>query len=132
MLIGDKKIELVLTRTIKVGNMEYFLTKTEEGWRDSEGTLWGISDPKFMTDPISRCGVGAFSFNEANPLNVQCGPHDNKYSNPVYQEYHNRSEADSDLYRNLREGGASVLEAGTMWLTTRLIGRFFWENFRTR
>lgn len=122
----------ILTRIVKVSGVSYDLTYTSSGWMDSTGTVWGISEPELSSDPISRCGVGAFSFNETNQLNIACGPHDNKYSNPVYQEYHNRSEADSDLYRNLREGGATMLEAGTMWLTTRLIGRFFWENFRTR
>lgn len=119
--------------------VEWHLFKCPDGiYRDKFGTEYGISESDTSLDPVNRCGVGdTFSLSEDDPRNEGCSPHEFKYSCPLYQRDHKRSEADNDLERDQRTLGYPVFG----WFArriSRLLGGFkskrirLWENDHTR
>jgi len=109
-------------------------TKNEHGELvDANGTVFGVCILSTTDDPIIRLGIGKiFSFPVDHCLTRAAIGHDNKYTNPTYQRFHTRSEADLDFYRDLRILGADVVTAQALYMTVRLMGGFFWENDSTR
>lgn len=99
--------------------------------RDEFGTILAYPDKENSVDDKDVCGVGLFSLDPNDPLNEICRIHDNKYTNPVYQEFHSREEADKDLRIQIENAGRP-LTGKVFYYLSKVFGRFFWENKRTR
>lgn len=101
-------------------------------------TIYAFIDSASSKDLISRCGVFPLSlplwgvFAEVNNL---CSWHDSAYSNPVYQAFHSRSEADKTL-QILIAGDSKIefsrLVAEAFYSIVRTVGGLFWDNKDTR
>lgn len=104
-------------------------------WQDINGTIFALSEKEAQLDPIDRCGVGWLSFPTDSPLTPGCSPHDFKYSSKVYQLFHDRSEADLDLARDIAAAGKGTWRAkmaNPFYYLTRIFGARLWENLKTR
>lgn len=78
------------------------VTEGEDGlYRDALGTIYALADDSSSVDDTVRCGVGIASLPADSELTAACAPHDFKTSSPAYQRFHNRSEAEADLRRDL-------------------------------
>lgn len=110
-----------------------WLNPNDNLWRSSDGTVWAFRDDKFSVDPESRCGVGRFSLPKGNTLNELCAVHDTEYSNPAYQAFHSRLEADRSLYNLIEiKGGKWSWLATPFFYLCRLFGGQYWEDSKTR
>lgn len=108
------------------------LTQLEDGlWVDPQGTVWAYQESTASVDDVDRCGIGIFSFDHSNPLNIYCKIHDYAYSSPAYQAFHTRKEADKQLENMVRSAGYPITSKIFYWIT-RLLGGFFWERDETR
>lgn len=130
---------------IPVGKVQYIkfrgevIDLTYDGffWRDNFGTIYGYTDDTLSLDHTTQCGLAkiwAFDPSAFPELTEACAPHDNKYSNPAFQAYHTREEADEDLERDVKllaPGRQKLLAKPFKWLA-RLFGGSAWENKQTK
>lgn len=103
-------------------------------WRSDDGTVWAFAEGG-QADASDNCGVGFFSLPDGNPLNAICRYHDFQYSSPGYQAFNTRAESDEYLRllisKSRGAGNWKLLARPFYWLT-RVFGRLYWENSRTR
>lgn len=107
------------------------LIKNLDGfWEDSEGTLYAYYETANTKDPVDRCGVAPLALPTWPifvKMNANCSFHDNMYSNPVFQAFYHRHDADEWLNSLMSKDGFPVFG----WLfkkISRLFGSSFWEN----
>lgn len=101
-------------------------------WKDRWGTVYALRDGGAFVDPDPRCGIGIFSLPEGHPLNDVCRVHDYQFSSPYYQLFHTESEANKELYRNLKKAGASSFIAKLFYGLVDQLGGWWWENKQTK
>lgn len=94
-------------------------------WYDELGTAWASAEDALSLDGETRAGIGIFS---VDGFEREVRFHDAAYSIPIYQAFHTRAEADLMLKQHM-EG--SWLQMPFYWLS-RIFGRFFWENQKTK
>lgn len=99
--------------------------RDDKFWYDELGTIWASVDHALSMDEETRAGIGIFSI---DGFEREVSFHDAAYSMPVYQAFHTREEADLVLKKHMK---GSYWQLPFYWLS-RLFGRFFWENKRTR
>lgn len=115
------------------------LTRGEDNqWRDAEGTIYALVDRTYETDTETRLGVGIISLPEHWGITLAARYHDYAYSSPTYEMQHERSEADSDLERNLyliaKEDApdlAALLLSKSFHEAVRDFGSKFWDTTAT-
>jgi hypothetical protein len=106
-------------------------------WRDEWNCIYALRDDTFTLDKTNRAGIWPFVIPLLpldHPVNEAAGPHDFKYSCPVYQAFHTRLEADKDLRRDEK-----LMNKGSWWRVVsepffklaRWFGRGAWENKKT-
>lgn len=105
-------------------------------WRDADGTVYALEDPKYSKDDKKRAGVGVFSLPEDHPISQASGPHDYAFSSPAYQAFHNRVEADLMELKNVAAlmGKRNWRTRLQLWAIKLLLRRFsdgYWENEAT-
>lgn len=124
----DKKYIVFRQKTIE-------LIKNEDGyWEDEKGTIYAFADPTSSVDDKPQCGVGLLTlpdFPFFREINRMCGRHDYLYESPVYQAFHNRSEADVYLEMQLAAIGHPLV-GEVMSQISEDLGAPFWENEKTR
>ncbi len=108
-------------------------------WRFDDGCIAGFNEDAASVDKIVRLGVGFFSVPEGLEVNVIAGPHDAKYTNPTWQRFHPRSEADNDLVKDTvavlssRIGRFGARELGEIFSgLAHGHGASYWEDPSTR
>lgn len=100
-------------------------------WKDQYGTIVDVINIKDVVDPVDRCGVGFFSLSKDNSLNATCSVHDHQYSSTTYQAFNSRKDADKALAISIMNKGYPIL-GNVFYVLSRVFGRFFWENSKTR
>ena len=102
-------------------------------WRDPTGCIWSFNDKAKSVDDDVRLGVGVFSMPKNFDLNDCAIFHDNAYTNPGYQKYHFRKEADTILKEQLesKAKGIDKIFVAPFYFLSRLFGSLFWENDST-
>lgn len=123
-------------RIVEFRGVKIPVTLSPDGlWRDVQGTIYGFPESSDASwDKVTRCGVWPFCFPADDPMTIPASPHDAKYSNPTYQKFHTRSEADADLERdivNTQTGWRKHL-AKPFHRIVRVFGGLFWDNPETR
>lgn len=116
-------------------------------WYDETGTAYGLRDNGDITGKEeSRAGAGPFLMPKFfYRINDYVRAHDNKYSIPIYQAYHSRAEADSDLENDIKyladPSFISRSYYGILGRSFRILASIFgglggvfrlWENKKTR
>lgn len=110
------------------------LIKTPDGlYRDLEGTIWALPEVTPGADPVVQLGIGKiWAFTPEHPWTPAAVFHDAAYSNPTYQKFHTRLEADTKLYHDLIAVGAPQHVALLFYGIVRMVGGQFWDNPETR
>lgn len=126
---------MIQTRVIRVSGKEIVLVLNSDGfWQDAEGTLYALDNKEKSFDTVDRCGISPFSlpsWEVFKILNYLCKFHDYLYSCPLYQKYHDRSEADKYLKTLLITAGFKIT-GEVFYIITRYLGSFAWEVDETR
>lgn len=101
-------------------------------WEDSNGTLYGLTDPRLGVDSNNRAGVGILTLPRSHFLSQAAPMHDAMFTNPTFQKFHTLSEANEWYLRN-----AEILGRGSfgakVWLTVARFAldrfsKYFWDN----
>lgn len=125
------------TGEIRVVNKTTIVVRSKDGYfYDQWGTRFGFCEDGDSLDREVRLGVGLFSLPKDHPLTDAARAHDYAYSCPAYQATTPRSEADAMLRGQLlllaQQNFGLTVEAEVLAFTAAVLGRYFWENERTR
>ena len=101
-------------------------------WRDPSGTVYAYATKEGSVDDVVRCGVGWFSLSAEDSATAACGVHDYLYQCPVYQAFHNRSEAEDHLRSLLSQTDHREFLAEPFGFLAHEFGGQFWEEDKTR
>jgi len=108
------------------------LTKHEDGlWRSDFGTIYAFREETSGLNRKDLCGVFPFVIPIENPMSDGCRVHDGLYSNPAYQAFHTRKEADEHMLRMHKlstKGSVWGFLSKPFYYLVRVFGGLVWKG----